>query len=523
MMNTVQSTPAASSRVMRTARLPSAPGAAMRILSLCRQEEAQIYEIAEAIMLDPALSSRMLRYVNSASLGVGRQVTSIREAVLLMGLRSTELLALGFSLMSPDFKPSCPQFDTNRFWSESFLTATAARRMASMLTDVEREEAFVVGLLSRIGRLALACTSPQQYADVLQEVASGESLTQAEEQQFGVDHLQFGVRLLADWHFPEVLVNAMQHLASEPEKQDATPVLAEIVGVARVLAETLLNQAGAVELSEEACGAVSALLKCDDRTLLQVTRRILQDYREVAEVFELSIENQDAMMDLLSQAREEAIRIGMAAHREQARLSESHSVLLKQASTDPLTGIANRARFTEDLKRTLAESARAQSSFALILFDLDLFKDINDNHGHAAGDFVLRKVASVVREMLREVDLFARYGGEEFTVLLPGVDSYGACLVTERIRAKLENLELLFEGTPLSVTASFGLVWSGDYNSTLRPDQVTADADSQLYLSKSAGKNTWHFRGKPASTWRGRLKWNFLSKAMLRAFGRKSG
>jgi diguanylate cyclase (GGDEF)-like protein len=510
-----------SSPVKAPSRLPTAPGVALRIINLCRRDDTQIYEIAEIIMLDAALTARLLRYANSSAVGVGRKVTSVRDAVLLMGLRSTELLALGFSLLSPDFRPSCPEFELNRFWAESFLTATVARKIAGTFQGVDREEAFVAGLLSRIGQLALACTSPKQYSEVLRAAEENVSITEAEVQQFGVDHFEFGTKLLADWRFPSTLVEALREQSQLPTSTETPPSLGTIAHTARQLVPALLADPRQSEQPNTAWMAVRDLLDSDEEGLQNLVGNIVQEYREVADVFELSLDDHPALVNLLSEAREEAIRIGIAAHLEQSRLYESHSVLLQQASTDPLTGVANRAKLEEELKRVLAEAARGQADFGLILFDLDHFKKVNDTYGHPAGDFVLKEIARIVREMLREVDLLARYGGEEFAVVLPGTDANGACLVTERIRDTIEKTRLNFEGTQLSIRVSLGLVLSTDYAKIPTQDQLISDADAQLYLSKNAGRNIWHFRDKPTSNWRGRLRWNYLSKALVRAFGQK--
>jgi len=511
-----------SSPVKASSRLPTAPGAALRIINLCRREDTQIYEIAEIIMLDAALTARLLRYANSSAVGVGRKVTSVREAVMLMGLRSTELLALGFSLLSPDFRPSCPKFDLNRFWAESFLTATVARKIAGSFQGIDRDEAFVAGLLSGIGRLALACTSPKQYSDVLRATNRNVSLAEAEVEQFGVSYIEFGARLLADWHFPETLVEALQS-QSQPSTCDETPPsLGKIVYTARQFLPAILVDDGQTDPPDGARDAVRDLLDCDEDTLQNLSHNVVQEYRDVVEVFELSLDSHPVLVNLLSEAREEAIRIGMAAHLEQTRMVESHSVLLHQASTDPLTGVANRAKLEEVLKRAVAEAARGQTDFGFVMFDLDHFKIINDTYGHPAGDVVLKEVARVARDMLREIDVLARFGGEEFAVVLPGVDANGACLVMERIRDTIEKSQVSFEGTRLTMTASFGLILSCDYAKTPTQDQLISDADAQLYLAKSAGRNTWYFRDKPASKWRGRMRWSFLSNAMLRAFGQKN-
>jgi len=158
-----------------------------------------------------------------------------------------------------------------------------------------------------------------------------------------------------------------------------------------------------------------------------------------------------------------------------------------QATTDSLTGLANRWTFDEELALEWRRAERVGDPLALILFDLDNFKTINDTHGHQGGDEVLRVVGEVLAASVRQVDLAARYGGEEFAVIVPETDLDGAIDLAERLRKALENEEIeLQNGTRLSVTASFGAVVKGDLPGG---EKLVAAADERLYEAKRAGKN----------------------------------
>ena len=116
-----------------------------------------------------------------------------------------------------------------------------------------------------------------------------------------------------------------------------------------------------------------------------------------------------------------------------------HSVVRRQAVTDELTDLANRRRFMEALQQDVARSDRLDTPLALVLFDLDHFKQINDQYGHQIGDDVLRSAAEVIRTRVRETDLAARIGGEEFAVILPGTDLSGAAALAEHLRRDLAD------------------------------------------------------------------------------------
>ena len=158
-----------------------------------------------------------------------------------------------------------------------------------------------------------------------------------------------------------------------------------------------------------------------------------------------------------------------------------------QATTDSLTGLANRWTFDEELALEWRRAERVGDPLALILLDIDNFKTVNDTHGHQAGDEVLRKVGEVLAASVRQVDLAARYGGEEFAVIVPETDLDGAIDLAERLRIALEGEEIeLQNGTRLSVTASFGAAVKGDLPAG---EKLVAAADELLYEAKRGGKN----------------------------------
>ena len=158
-----------------------------------------------------------------------------------------------------------------------------------------------------------------------------------------------------------------------------------------------------------------------------------------------------------------------------------------QAATDSLTGLANRRSFDDELALEWRRAERIGDPLALVLVDLDNFKNINDGRGHQAGDAVLRRVAAILDSGARNADLAARYGGEEFAVLAPETDLLGATKLADRLRGDLEAARIeLPDGEELSVTASFGVAVKGTFE---RPEQLIAAADEALYEAKRNGKN----------------------------------
>jgi diguanylate cyclase (GGDEF)-like protein/PAS domain S-box-containing protein len=160
--------------------------------------------------------------------------------------------------------------------------------------------------------------------------------------------------------------------------------------------------------------------------------------------------------------------------------------LERLARMDMLTGITNRRHFFELAEVEFERFKRYGHSLAIMLLDIDHFKQINDKHGHLVGDFVLKSVAIECRKQLRGTDVFARFGGEEFICLLYEISPERALETAERIRKFIENTLLTSDGIPIHVTASFGLAFAQN-DQTL--DTVIDNADQSLYKSKYAGRN----------------------------------
>jgi diguanylate cyclase (GGDEF)-like protein len=159
----------------------------------------------------------------------------------------------------------------------------------------------------------------------------------------------------------------------------------------------------------------------------------------------------------------------------------------RRARTDPLTGLANRRHFEEQLRRVLAETDRFGGCCSLIVLDIDHFKQVNDRYGHEGGDAVLRHVAQLMGDAIRTVDVCTRYGGEEIAVLLPQTTGEAALEVAERLRLTLAERPASHAHKALPITASFGVA---SYPSPVPyGDWLFPAADKALYDAKAAGRN----------------------------------
>ncbi len=159
-----------------------------------------------------------------------------------------------------------------------------------------------------------------------------------------------------------------------------------------------------------------------------------------------------------------------------------------QARTDELTGLPNRRRFFELAEREMVRAQRYSAPLAVVMLDLDHFKEINDNHGHATGDQVLRAVGDCCRDVLRTNDVVGRLGGEEFAIMLPATTLEGAQLFAERLRETITECRIGLPGLELRLTATLGVA-ACEPGETTTMDELLARADAALYRGKAAGRN----------------------------------
>ena len=166
---------------------------------------------------------------------------------------------------------------------------------------------------------------------------------------------------------------------------------------------------------------------------------------------------------------------------------EYEATLTRLATTDGLTRLYNRHHFTECLAKALKQCHSTKQPYALLMLDLDHFKDINDTYGHPAGDAVLQKFADTLRDKLREIDIVGRLGGEEFGIILPDTDAEAAVLIADRLREEAENTEVVVDGHRINITICIGLTTLDEADTDI--GQAMSRADDALYCAKEEGRN----------------------------------
>jgi diguanylate cyclase (GGDEF)-like protein len=358
------------------------------------------------------------------------------------------LLVAAQRLGSGDFSVAVPAEGNDEFGALGKEFNSMARQLESRLEELQRERARLQEAIRRVGESFAAGLDRVGLLEiVVQTAVDGIGASAGRATMRGADDRLQEVARAGE---PESFRRALH--AAEAAVIDAGQVAEIQVGGASALAAPL----GATEDGDQVIGIVSVAR--GDRAFTHGERELFAYLTNQASV---SVENVDL-----------------------------HETVQRQAVTDELTGLFNHRRFQEVMTAEVERARRYGHELGLIMLDIDNFKQVNDAHGHLQGDLVLGEVARVLRQSSREIDEPARYGGEEMAVALPQTDLEGAYQFAERVRGRIEALELpLLSGDgALRVTASFGVA-SLTSAGTADKDALVAAADGALYEAKRSGKN----------------------------------
>ncbi|MFC6673786.1 diguanylate cyclase [Marinobacterium aestuariivivens] len=464
--------------------LPSLPAAAARVIELAENPAASMADISQAVSLDPALATKLMRIANSPLYARSRQIGNLDMAVMMLGLNATIMLALSFSLSASMRRSREGGMDYSLFWRRSLLAATAARVIAGKRPDVPVEDAFLASMLRDIGLVALDKVQP------------GAAAAQQDGHENG--QLEIGVWLLDQWHFPLHLLNAIQDSGhcDDLGRSAAEDDLARCVALSRLIADFFM----AHDMGEH-LGKVRAFAtrhwSLDNVWVGEVLGAVAKEVPQIEELFELDLIDVQSLDGLMTQAKElmmvrslHTAQVLESNREESRKMARKAQLLEEKANRDHLTGLWNRAYLDTSIKTLFEQSETDRQPMSVIFLDLDHFKQINDRHGHQTGDEALEHVAQILLDNTRSYDVVSRYGGEEFVIIMPGMDCDLATRVANRLVSSLRKSPLATDsGEKVTITASAGVATHNDKHDFDNPEGLMRAADQVMYVAKTSGRN----------------------------------
>ncbi len=473
--------------ILNSKRIPTIPAVAVEVIKLTDQAKTDVNQIAKTIGMDPALTIKVLRTVNSSLYGIPRNVTTLKQAIGLLGFMKVKTLVLGFSLLGT-FRNTQGDYDYSDYWKHCLFSAVAAKYMGDKVGLADPDEAFLGGLLQNIGVLVMGMTIPKDYGPILEDVGCDHSfLHEVERVSLGVDHAEVGRKLAEQWNLPINMTQAIGGHIDPDGQGNQNAMLLKCVALGEKIADVFLNDND--HLVQSLAESAQRWFGMSDEQVMDLLNSIHENACQVKKLFDLPIDKMDPPDEILERANESLIRLSMGVQEESEKLAEANEALVMEAQTDPLTGLSNRRKFDAYIKEHFYAACQMGGCLSMMIIDIDKFKNVNDTYGHQIGDRVLVSHSGLLAQAIGERGLVSRFGGEEFAIVLPGVDEHLAKHLAEKIREMLAASTIVCDAqTSIHVTASIGVACYKNHNFK-STDQLVGASDEMLYRAKETGRN----------------------------------
>lgn len=479
--------------------LPSLPAIIVKIIDLARSPTAGTGDLAELLAKDPSLSAKILAAANSAFYN-GKELNTLQQAVNRIGMDGALSLSLSFGLALQSGEDS-NGMDLDSFWKRSLISGMVVRGLQKLLKlNFDVESVYLAAVLQDIGMLALNEIDPDIYGVIFHSARSHRQLASFEEREYGTCHTQVGSWLCHRWGLPEKYTQLLQNSHLLPKEIPAEDKALRVLALSGLMADPWLssNKEMAMTLAYQAS---QDYLSMDERQFSHLLLYIQDQLPEVSRLFEIKAPKQIDTFNLLQEAKhllaERNLRMIQKLAQQQQdidKLRKDSEKLQEQLKRDPLTSIYNRQYTEQKLATYFAEATSQLGCLAVVFIDLDYFKTLNDQYGHALGDAALRAFSAALEQELDSGCMAGRYGGEEFIALMPGYNQDEALAFARRLQEHLAANPLLSHNREdIYVSASMGIAIYAPGKSADQqfadPDSLVSAADQAMYSAKRTGRN----------------------------------
>ncbi len=509
--------PAALSQLIeRSGQLYSLPAVAMKVLELTDNPQVDVVALKECIENDPALTTKILRTVNSSMFGLSREVSNLNQAIALLGIKPLKLLVLGFSLPK-DLFAGVEADVLQSYWKHTLTKAVAGRLLAETQWKTAGDDAFIAGLLQDIGILVLLKDLGTPYAEFLARVIKDDgNLDQLEIETLGFDHAVLSARLLERWGLPESLVEAIavphnaDRIAELPEEKQMLP---QVLHLAELLSLMLGRQAWGYLGDVLGYGRQYAEIECEP--LEDMVTLIAEQVMQLADVLSLNLGEATDFRDLLcdaharlSELSEDGASILAASNLASVGEWPETESLTSALDTYALTGVpigtpepvddevaaTAKCHFVDIEAATsvaVADARQARCAISLALFHIDRFDDVVMKSGMEGVDKITQVALAVGSSLCGHHGSCIHSGDGQIALLLHDHDRREAVEAGNRLVRGLEQWSRQqTNGSTANATISAGVATLALPSKNFPASDLIESAQRCLYGAQSAGGNS---------------------------------
>lgn len=441
----------------------------------------------------PVLSGRVIGVANSVGSSAIHRMDTVDRCVRHLGAKQTRTIALTMALQL-----MVDQLDVDRdlirgLWASAVMKAIGAQLVAETVDPGDTERAYSLGLLQDVGLPVLLAVDPWFFLNRLAGSSGDMPWVELERAHFGIDHAQLGAVMLESWNVPADLVEQVER-HHDPLGHDDITWLAEMPSrVAGLLPH--FDEQVTQEQSQMLAVAHARFLSGEFETLDRLLNQIKQRFKRLGKA---AGGNSQMPKDFVSQLVHHVASDTFMLVEKVTRLDDQLAEAQEDALSDQLTGLLNRRGLETFGQQMLDQAIKANLPVACFVIDLDDFKQVNDTHGHVAGDRLLVAVAELLRTNVAKGDILARVGGDEFAIMVIGDPQTNAHGLAQRLHKVCNgNIITLGQGTETALGMSIGGVYLNRLSRKIAIEQLLDAADQMMYSIKREGKAGIRFERMP--------------------------
>lgn len=480
--------------VLACPNLPSLPAIAVRVIELTSDPNVSLDELAGLIQTDQAMSARILRTVNSSFYGLRERCTTIRKALVLLGLSPVKSLVLGFSLVNSIEMQKGPRFDYVAYWRRGLYTAAAAKSVADSARLTSADECFLSGLLQDIGMIALHRTLGDEYLDIIEATGGDHRKLVAREIQFlEAQHTDIGATLACRWRLPDELTIPIKYHERPTAAPNEHHQIVRAVAIGNHAHDALTDDESAPALKRyfDRCEQWFGLTRSQSEEAFD---RFAAGIKELSGLFSLDTGPAGCPENLLEMADTNLIKLAENEPRRSAGVDQLRHLLVSEDSSDPLTGLLNADGFDAALTSSFFTLRESGESLTLLQVVIDGLKGVQEHAGVLASDAVLIRAVAFLQKHYEPIGgIVCRVGTSIISVILPRIESAHAIGVAEQFKVQFNAsvTELLRNAglQPGSASVSIGVATTkpGPDSLLASNDKLVSAATRAVQAARSEG------------------------------------